>query len=202
MTRLRFNNKNKLSRPKSKNRSGPKSKLEENTKLVLDNAQYYASKGNTQRTIAKKLGVSLGTIEGWVRNFPEFKKALKKGEKEAIENVKKAFYESAIGYSHPDTVILTNRVTEYGKDGKPIKSYNEPLIVPTIKRYPPNALSCLKWLTIKDRENWMDVQKLESNLNINITQNVDLSDFSDEELSALEKYGIKQLADNASRNPN
>ena len=200
MTRTRFNRKN--SNKLTRNKTGPKSKLEQNTKKVLEIAQYHTSKGKGQRYIAKKLGVSLGTVEGWMRNKPEFRKAVEKGWKEANENVKTAFYESAIGYSHPDTVIMTNRVTEYDDNGKPIKSYNEPLIVPTTKHYPPNALSCLKWLTIKDRENWMDVQKLESNLNINITQNVDLTDFSDEELSALEKYGIKQLADDAGRNPN
>jgi len=154
-------------------------------------------KGCTQREIAEILNISKDTISYWLRTKETVKQAQERGEKEMIEKVKRSFYELAMGYSHPDTVILTNKVTKYDNEGKPLYSYNKPLKVPVIKYYPPNAFACHKILTIKDRENWMDVQKIENNLQINVQNNIDLSDFNDTELEALEKVGIKQLAQKA-----
>lgn len=166
----------------------------------IDIIERMAAKGMTQRDIADVLDVHKCTFEYWTRTKPKVREALLRGEKEAIERVKKSFYELANGYSHPDTVVLTNRVTEYDDEGKPLRSYTEPLMVPIIKRYPPNGFACHKILTIKDRENWTEIS--ENNIQINIQNNIDLSDFSDTELLALEKIGLKQLAQDASRNNN
>ena len=166
----------------------------------IDIIERLAAKGMTQRDIADVLDVHKCTFEYWTRTKPRVREALQRGEKEAIERVKKSFYELANGYSHEDSVILTNRITEYNDEGKPVRSYIEPLIVPTIKRYPPNAFACHKILTIKDRENWTEIT--ENNIQINIQNNIDLSDFSDTELLALEKIGLKQLAQDATVNNN
>ena len=170
--------------------------------LYLSILEKLFEKGCTQREISEILNISKDTISYWLRSKDSVKQAQIRGEKEMIEKVKRSYYELAIGYEHPDTVILTNRVTKYDKEGKPLYSYTKPLKVPIIKHYPPNAYACHKILTIKDRENWMDVQKIENQLQINIQNNIDLSDFSDVELEALEKVGIKQLAINALENHN
>jgi len=168
----------------------------------LDEIRRWGSLCHTRRDIAQALGVCIQTIDYWLRTKPKFREVFKEAEKESIENVKRSFYELATGYSHPDSVILTNRVTEYDDQGKPVKSYNVPLVVPIIKHYPPNALAALKFLTIKDRENWMDIQKIEKDINVNLANQIDLSDFTDTELLALEKIGMKRLAENASPSSN
>jgi hypothetical protein len=165
--------------------------------LYLGILERLFEKGCTQREISKILNVSKQTIEYWLRTKKEVQEAKKRGKRELVERVEKSFYELASGYKHKDHVILSNRVTEYDSEGKPVRSYTKPLIVPITKYYPPNAFACHKILTIQDRENWMDIQKIENNLQINVQNNIDLSDFSNTELEALEKIGIKQLAQKA-----
>jgi hypothetical protein len=62
-----------------------------------------------------------------------------------------------------------------------------------VKRYQhPNAFAAYKWLTNRDRTNWVDLQKSEMKLTLN---SVDMSDMTDEELSFMEKMGMKKLGE-------
>jgi len=155
--------------------------------------------GAKDRQLAAFFGVEPITIELWKRNKPEFKEAVDKGKLIADANVAKAYYQRAIGYSHPDTVILTNRVTEYGEDGKPIRSYNEPLIVPTVKHYPPDSFACLKWLTARQRETWADIaevhHKHSGQIEFKKIEEIPIEDFTEQEQELLFNIGLKQIKD-------
>jgi hypothetical protein len=59
--------------------------------------------------------------------------------------VRDALYERAIGYSHPDVHIITNRIKTINLDGS-ITEQTEPLIVPIKKHYPPDPVSGREYL--------------------------------------------------------
>lgn len=144
--------------------------------------------GRTQRQIAEALGVHVCTIEYWIRTKPKVREAIHKGNLECNEEVKRSLFELATGYSHEDTQFFMYK-------GQILqKQY--------IKHYPPSPFAAYKWLTIKDRENWTDTRRHESELTIRLTQQIDLTDFTDTELLALEKIGLKQLAENGTHRPN
>lgn len=165
-------------------------------KRYLDIIEKLAAKGHTQREIADILGVHLCTIEYWIRTKQDVRQAFHRGEKELVSNVKRSYVSLALGYSHPDTVILTDRVTEYDEEGKPLRSYTRPLKVPITKYYPPNAYACHKILTIKDRENWADIHRTEEtvNLNLSLKREIKTDDFTMEEMLAIRKLGLQRLA--------
>ena len=153
----------------------------------------YAFLGATDVQIAELMDVAPQTIEYWKRTKPEFRRMLDKGKRQATARVARSLYEVAVGYSHPDVVILSNRVKVYDEEGKVIEEHTEPLLVPIIKYYKPDAWAALKILTIKERVLWADVQKTESSINVNINKKLDFAGFSDEDLRSLEDMGMKQL---------
>lgn len=161
--------------------------------------------GLTEKQICDLWEVNIKTFEYWKRTKDDFFEALQNGREIADAKVAHAFYKAALGYSHPDVHILSNRVKEYDKEGNVVKEYNDPLIIPITKHYPPNVYAAHKWLSTRQREYWADIQKSEVDFNININEEDNetmFSDFSTEQLLALEKLGIKQqlVVDNGTRN--
>jgi len=154
----------------------------------------YAFLGATDNQIAELMDVSSQTIEYWKRTKPEFRRMLDKGRRQANARVARSLYELAVGYSHPDTVILSNRIKKYDENGRVVEEHTEPLLVPIIKYYKPDAWAAFKILTIKERILWADIQKTEltSNINLNIKK-IDFTAFSDKELRSLRDMGMKQL---------
>ena len=149
---------------------------------LVDAVRFYASQGYTQRELADKFQAHIKTIEGWMRTKPLFREAWEKGKNEVDEAVERAFLKRALGYSHPDVQVFLYK--------------GEPIIVPVTKHYPPDSWAAHKWLTVRQRERWADVQKLEVTNNVNILQqnNINFDEFSMEELLTLEKMGLKQAA--------
>ena len=142
--------------------------------------------GATDKNIANVMGVSDGTIELWKRTKPEFLEGLNRGKTIADARVARALYERAIGYSHPDVHIAMYK-------GQIIKT-------DITKHYPPDSWAANKWLSIRQRELWADVQRVENTqTNININK-FDFSGISTEELLVLKKIGMKQLSENVRDN--
>lgn len=160
--------------------------------------------GAKDQDLADYFGVSIKTIEHWKRYKEEFSEAVNKGKLIADSRVAESFYKRAIGYSHPDTVILTNRVTEYNEEGKPVRSFNQPLIVPTIKHYPPDAYACNKWLTARQREKWAEISEIHhkhsGSVSFRKIEDIPIEDFSPEEQQFLFEIGMKQLTNGINQN--
>ena len=164
--------------------------------------------GLKDKDLATAFGVNIHSIYNWQKTYPAFADAIKKGRQEADANVAKAMYQKAIGYSHPETKVLTNKITEYDEEGKPIRSYTEPLMVDVIKHHAPDAYAGHKWLALRQREFWAEVQKtehthkFEGQIDINhlMEQIGDTSQFTDEELRLATKLGLdkakKELVNN------
>lgn len=104
--------------------------------------------GKTQSEIAEALEINIRTISNWLKRHPAFKRAIQAGKGLANAKVERALFERATGYEHPEDKIFL------GKDGQPV-------IVPTIKHYPPDTAAAMAWLKNKDPENWKDKQDIE-----------------------------------------
>ncbi len=187
---------------KRRKKPGPKGLFKQS---MVERAFELCLLGLRNNDLATAFGVHPDTIELWLRNHPEFAKAVRAGRVEADAKVAKALYERATGYSCPDTVVLTNRVTEYDENGKPLRSYTEPLIVPVVKHYPPDGYSAQKWLAIRQREYWTEVQKSEHTLhhkgsidmNHVMEQISNTSQFTDDELKLAAKLGLQRARQTA-----
>jgi hypothetical protein len=137
-----------------------------------------ALKGYTDGDLADIFGVGIATIDSWKTHKPEFMAALRAGKALADGRIAKSFFRSAKGYHYYEEVAFC-------KDGVVTKA--------RVKRYQhPNAFAAYKWLTNRDRTNWVDLQKSEMKLTLN---SVDMSDMTDEELSFMEKMGMKKLGE-------
>jgi len=98
--------------------------------------------GATDKDLAGALQVTEQTINNWKKEHKDFVLALKKGKIVADGEVAKALYLRATGYSHPEDKIFNDEGT--------------PLIVPTIKHYPPDPTSCIFWLKNRQPQLWRD----------------------------------------------
>jgi len=145
-------------------------------------AMFLASLGLLEKEIALALDVHEHTINYWKRTKSEFLEALQKGKLEYTNRVESSLIESAVGYSHPDTDI---RVV----DGKIV-------MTPIIKHYPPNATAQIFYLKNRARDRWMDVHKIEGS--VQHTHQLDLTNLSMDQLSALESIGLVELPEHGS----
>lgn len=144
--------------------------------------------GATDKQMAEVMDVSLMTFDYWKRTKQDFREALKAGKTEANAKVAEALYKRATGFWQTET-----HITNY--KGNIIKTKYE-------KYYPPDVLAATKWLTIRERSIWADIQRTEiMQTNINIMK-IDLSGLTTEELMLAKKIGLTQLTENASANQN
>lgn len=110
-------------------------------------ARKYCLLGATDADLASFFEVDERTINLWKTAHPEFIQSIKEGKEQADANVASRLYSRAMGYSHPEDKI-------FNEDGVP-------LIVPTTKHYPPDAVSCIFWLKNRQRAKWRDAQEVD-----------------------------------------
>ncbi len=149
---------------------------------------YLTLMGFTLFQVAQVFETNVETIYRWMRKYPEFADGVKMGKAIADGEVAHSLYKRALGYSHPHQVILTNRIREYDNKGKIVREYTEPLIVDTVKHYPPDTAAATKWLRARQPEVWGN--KLEVKGKITMHHEVDLTGFTNEELEVLSKLSL------------
>jgi hypothetical protein len=88
--------------------------------------------GATDADLAECFGLALSTISLWKVKYKEFSDALKVGKEAADNNVRRALYHRAVGYSHQEDDIRAVN--------------NSIVITPTVKHYPPDTTACIFWL--------------------------------------------------------
>jgi len=101
--------------------------------------------GATDKEIGDFFKVTETTINNWKIVHPEFFESIKRGKIQADAEVAEKLYQRAKGYEHPEDKIFNN-------NGKP-------LIVPTIRHYPPDTAASIIWLKNR-RKDWSDKQNL------------------------------------------
>ena len=127
--------------------------------------------GATDAEMGDFFGVTETTINNWKIAHPTFFESIKRGKVFADSNVAESLYKRATGYSHPEDKVFNNQ--------------GEPMIVPTVKHYPPDTGAAMAWLKNRQGTKWRDKQELEHSGQINSS---DLSrEELDQEIEALEK---------------
>ena len=102
--------------------------------------------GATDKEIATFFNTTEQTINNWKKDHPTFFESLKKGKGAADSKVAEKLYQRALGYSHPEDKIFN--------------ANGQPLIVPTMKHYPPDSTAAIFWLKNRRKEDWRDRQEL------------------------------------------
>lgn len=110
----------------------------------VEQAEKLCALGLTDVELAQFFGVSEVTLNAWKSKYPDFLKSLKVGKEHADTRVERSLYQRAIGYSHPEDKIFND-------NGKP-------MIVPTIKHYPPDTTAAIFWLKNRKSADWRDKQ--------------------------------------------
>lgn len=102
--------------------------------------------GATDKDMADFFEVSEKTINNWKNNYPGFLHSIKEGKDQADANIASRLYSRAMGYEHPEDKIFLFK-------GKPV-------IVPTIKHYPPETVAAIFWLKNRQPKQWRDKVEL------------------------------------------
>lgn len=97
--------------------------------------------------IAKFFEVSDSTLALWKVEHQEFSDAQKRGKEDADKDVAVKLRDRALGYEHPEDKIFL------GPGGVPV-------IVPTIKHYPPDPTAAIFWLKNRHPDKWRDKKEL------------------------------------------
>jgi hypothetical protein len=103
--------------------------------------------GATDAEISAFLEVNEDTLNEWKKVYPEFSESIKKGKEIADAEVAEKLYKRATGYSHPEDKIFLHN--------------GEPVIVPTVKHYPPEPLAVAYWLNNRRGRDWRQKQEVE-----------------------------------------
>lgn len=111
-------------------------------------AYKYCLLGATDVRLAEFFGVDQKTIYSWQAKYPEFLQSIKKGKDQADAEIAASLFHRAKGYSHPEDKIFQG-TTENG-----------PVIVPTIKHYPPDTTAGIFWLKNRRAGEWSDKKEL------------------------------------------
>ena len=101
--------------------------------------------GATDKELADFFNVTEQTINNWKLDRDGFFESLKRGKLLADANVVDSLYKRALGYEHDEDKIFV-------VDG-------QPLIVPTIKHYPPDTVAAIFWLKNRRSDAWRDKPK-------------------------------------------
>ena len=114
---------------------------------VQDIIAMLSRKGLTDKEMAVCCQVDESTFEKWKKAHPDFFRSLNDWKALADHEVERSLYERACGYSHPEDKVFNNN--------------GEPLIVKTIKHYPPDPTAMIFWLKNRQPQNWRDKQEVE-----------------------------------------
>jgi len=103
--------------------------------------------GATDKEMADFFGVAESTLNLWKKEHKEFSESLKRGKVLADANVANRLYQRAMGYEHPEDKIFNDN--------------GEPLIIPTVKHYPPDSVAAIFWLKNRRKDQWRDKQDVD-----------------------------------------
>jgi len=111
--------------------------------------------GATMSDFAQLLQVDIKTLYRWIETYPEFCQSLAQARDRADHIIEGSLFARAQGYEHPEDKIFL------GKDGKPV-------VVPTIKHYPPDTAAAQFWLTNRQRGKWAVRQEVEQHTTVSL----------------------------------
>lgn len=145
----------KTARKRAAKKTGRPSKF---NGLDLKKVEAVARRGWTDREMAEFFEVDPATWWRWKGQAPEFCKALKEWKQEADERVERTLYERACGYAVKEDKIFLHE--------------GEPVVVPTIKQYPPETTACIFWLKNRRPQQWRDKVEMQHDGKLEVSINI------------------------------
>ena len=118
-------------------KTGPKSLFPPG---MLRKVTLLAKLGATNKTFAEFFEKDISTIENWIKNAPEFKKAKNKGGIVADMKVIASFFQRAIGYDYTEQQI--------------VQCKGVPVAIDVKKHVISDVKACQMWLANRQRELW------------------------------------------------
>jgi len=102
--------------------------------------------GATDKELADFFEVNEDTINTWKKAYPKFSESLKRGKVMADSIVAEKLFHRATGYSHPDSQVFIY--------------YGKPIVVKTVKHFPPDTVAAIFWLKNRAKATWRDKQDI------------------------------------------
>jgi len=136
---------------------GRKSKYYSHVEPRLEFIQGSLRSGNTERSIAKSIGIGFTSWKCYKTQFPAFSALLKKAAFDSTALVVNALYKRATGYEY-DEVQITFSGPQQGQQGQ--QASQQRLIRKTTKQVPPDTVACIFWLINHDPDHWRNRQDI------------------------------------------
>lgn len=133
--------------PKERTEPLPRGRPSKYKEEYADQALKLCLLGAIDKDLADFFEVEEKTINNWKQSYPDFLQALKRGKDEADSEVATKLFHRALGYEHPEDKIFLFK-------GKPV-------IVNTIKHYPPDTTAAIFWLKNRQPHLWRDKQEVD-----------------------------------------
>jgi hypothetical protein len=123
-----------------------------------------AETGHTDQFLCKVLGIHIGTLNAWVKRYPDFKRAFTNWKKVACEQVEKSLFEHAVGFEYEREQVFVNKIKqvryEENEDGgRPVRVETEKVVatkVPIKVVEPPDFQSAKFFLINQKGNEWKD----------------------------------------------
>ena len=153
--------------------------------------------GCSNPELAQALGISRSSVEKWMRDFPDFKSAVKEG-RDAYDTrrVERTCLERALGFEYEE--VTTKQITI--KQGKGEDAVELPATETTrTKKFLPGDRTLLMfWLQNRQADRWKNVQRTIIEGKVDHThedRSVDYSKLSKEELFIVREKLLKALSE-------
>jgi len=133
-----------------------------------------AKKGFTDKEMVEVVGICEATLTVWKNKYPDFFADLKDWKAVADEKVVISLYDSACGYSHPETKAQWVE-TDIQVDGE-WKRVGRWEYAHYTKHHPPNPTSIIFWAKNRMPDDWRD--RKDHNVDGNMDFTVEIVKFS------------------------
>jgi hypothetical protein len=130
--------------------------LYDSDKLIL--VQGWARDGLTNEQIAHNLGIAVGTLYEWKKEFPEFDEALKKGKEVVDREVENALLKRTQGYTVELRKTFKVKVTDYDTNGRKVRETEELQTGVDEVYVAPDTTAQIFWLKNRKPAEWRDRQ--------------------------------------------
>lgn len=120
--------------------------------------------GATDFEASEALGINEITLNRWKRRYPEFREALQLSKDIADGNVIASLYHKARGYT-----FRSEKIFQY--EGVPVR-------VETVEHVPPDTTAMIFWLKNRQRADWTDTQRVETDVNVNVNMSTDFRELA------------------------
>ena len=115
-------------------------------------AEEMARDGMIDKDIAVSLGISEETFYQYLKKFPEFSEALKRGKSPVNVKVENALLKRALGYEYTEKTIEAIVDSKGNASGQRIKT--------TTKHIPSDTTAMIFWLKNRKPNAWADRQEV------------------------------------------